>query len=251
MAQSTALMVRPCGRHDDEAMQAAQAAALQAAQFLVHHRLAERVELGLRATGYSPLRAVEVSVRGRLVMLRGRVPSHYLKQLALAAAMDVPGVRELRNEVQVVRSQGVTEEARQGAPMPTILVVDDDADTLCNMADLFDDLGYATETAGGGDIALEMARHQHYDLGLFDLRMPGMDGLTLCRHLRQSQPLMAAMIVTAYAGSGVEEEARAAGARHVVAKPIDFPRLLTLVEEALQEGGESHEPCDRSDKRAT
>jgi CheY-like chemotaxis protein len=114
-----------------------------------------------------------------------------------------------------------------------ILVVDDDPDTCRNLADLFGDLGYAIDTAGGGDIALEKARQQPYDLGLLDLRMPGMDGLTLCRHLKRLRPVMVAMIVTAYAGSGLDEEARAAGARHVLTKPVDFPRLLALVGEAL------------------
>ena len=101
------------------------------------------------------------------------------------------------------------------------------------MADLFGDLGYAIDTAGGGDMALEKARRWPYDLGLLDLRMPGMDGLTLCRHLKQLHPLLVAMIVTAYAGSGLDEEARAAGARHVVTKPVDFPSLLALVGGAL------------------
>lgn len=117
--------------------------------------------------------------------------------------------------------------------MPTILVVDDDADTCRNMADLFDDLGYAIDTAEGGDAALEKARQQRYDLGLLDLRMPGMDGLTLCRHLKRLQPPMVTMLVTAYGGSDVHEEARAAGARHVLPKPVDFSRLLALVEQAL------------------
>jgi CheY-like chemotaxis protein len=117
--------------------------------------------------------------------------------------------------------------------MPTILVVDDDADTCRNMADLFGDLGYVVDAAEGGEMALEKAGQQPYDLGLLDLRMPGMDGLTLCRHLKRLHPPMMAMIVTAYAGSGLDEEAHAAGARHVLAKPVDFPRLLALVGEAL------------------
>src|SRR5271166_6108253 len=117
--------------------------------------------------------------------------------------------------------------------MPTILVVDDDADTCTNMVDLFGDLGYAVETAEGGDTALEKARQQPYDLGLLDLRMPGMDGLTLCRHLKRLQPPMVTMIVTAYAGSDLDEEARAAGARQVLPKPVDITRLLALVEKAL------------------
>jgi CheY-like chemotaxis protein len=42
--------------------------------------------------------------------------------------------------------------------------------------------------------------------------MPGMDGLTLCRHLKQLRPRMVVMIVTAYAPAGLDEEAQAAGA---------------------------------------
>ncbi len=77
------------------------------------------------------------------------------------------------------------------------------------------------------------ARQQSYDLGLLDLRMPGMDGLTLCRHLKRLQPPMVTMIVTAYGGNDLDKEARAAGAWHVLLKPVDFPRLLALVEKAL------------------
>jgi CheY-like chemotaxis protein len=101
------------------------------------------------------------------------------------------------------------------------------------MADLFGDLGYATDTADGGATALEKARQQPYDLGLLDLRMPGMDGLTLYRHLKRLHPGMVAMIITAYGANSLDEEARDAGARHVLPKPIDFPRLLGLIEQAL------------------
>jgi len=101
------------------------------------------------------------------------------------------------------------------------------------MADLFGDLGYVIDTAEGGEVALNRARQQPYDLGLLDLRMPGMDGLTLCRHLKRLQPVMVTMIVTAYAADGLDEEARSAGARHVLPKPIEFPRLMALVAAAL------------------
>ena len=118
--------------------------------------------------------------------------------------------------------------------MPTILVVDDDADTCRNMADLFGDWGYAIETAESGDTALMKARHRPYDVGLLDLRMPGMDGLTLCRYLKWLQPPMVTLLVTAYGGGDLDQQARAAGARSVVLKPVDFPRLLDLVEKALR-----------------
>lgn len=117
--------------------------------------------------------------------------------------------------------------------MSCILVVDDDADTCRNMADLFGDLGYAVDAADGGDLALEKAGQRSFDLGLLDLRMPGMDGLTLCRRLKQLQPRMVTMIITAYGSGNLADEARNAGARHVLAKPVEFSNLLALVEQAL------------------
>jgi CheY-like chemotaxis protein len=44
---------------------------------------------------------------------------------------------------------------------------------------------------------------------------------------------MLTMIVTGYGGSDLDEETRAAGARHVLPKPVNFPRLLALVTKAL------------------
>jgi osmotically-inducible protein OsmY len=66
-------------------------------------RLAERVERALRALGFSPLRAIEVAVCGQVVILRGRVPSYYVKQIAQATALAVPGVRQLCNDLDVTR----------------------------------------------------------------------------------------------------------------------------------------------------
>jgi osmotically-inducible protein OsmY len=73
-----------------------------AAQTSEDRPVAVRVERAFRATGYLPLRAVEVAVQGRVVVLRGRVPSYYLKQIASAVAR-AAGATELRNDLDVVR----------------------------------------------------------------------------------------------------------------------------------------------------
>lgn len=117
--------------------------------------------------------------------------------------------------------------------MPMILVVDDDADTCRNMTDLFGDRGYHVDAAEGGNSALEQARRQPYDVGLLDLRMPGMDGLTLCRRLKTMRPKMVNLIVTGYPGDGLNEEAQAAGAIQVLHKPVDIGKLLAFVEEVV------------------
>src|SRR5262249_7752062 len=72
-----------------------------------------------------------------------------------------------------------------------------------------------------------------YDVALLDLKMPGMDGLTLYREIKKQRAGTVALLVTAYAGPATAEEALAAGAWKVVPKPVDFTRLLGLVDEAL------------------
>ncbi len=117
----------------------------------------------------------------------------------------------------------------------SILVVDDEVDTCRNLSDILTDLGYQVDTALDGFAALELARKKHYDIALLDLKMPGMDGLTLYRELRKLTASTVAIVVTAYASKATAEEALAAGAWQVVPKPVDLPRLLGLVGEALDQ----------------
>jgi osmotically-inducible protein OsmY len=79
-----------------------EATAIHVAEILADLRMAEGAERALRATGYMPLRAVQVSVCGRVIILQGRVPSYNLKQAAQAAALGVLGIEELRNDLEVV-----------------------------------------------------------------------------------------------------------------------------------------------------
>jgi CheY-like chemotaxis protein len=118
-------------------------------------------------------------------------------------------------------------------PQPSVLVVDDDVDTCRNLSDILTDLGYQVDTAHDGPSALELVRRNHYDVALLDYKMPGMDGLTLYRALKQVRAGTVAIVVTAYAGGNTAEEALGAGAWQVVPKPVDFPKLLGLVGEAV------------------
>jgi DNA-binding NtrC family response regulator len=116
---------------------------------------------------------------------------------------------------------------------PTILVVDDEVDTCRNLSDILSDLGYDVDMAHDGPTALEMVRRNPYDVALLDLRMPGMDGLELFQHIQRIRSGTVGIIVTAYAGHDTAERALAAGAREVLAKPVEFSHLLGLVEKAV------------------
>lgn len=116
---------------------------------------------------------------------------------------------------------------------PAILVVDDDLDTCNNMSDILSDHGYRVDTAVDGHAALRLVRRTAYDLALFDLKMPGMDGLTLCRQAGRLCPAMASLLITAYQDDILPGAASAAGVRQILAKPVDIVVLLAAIKQNL------------------
>jgi DNA-binding response OmpR family regulator len=131
----------------------------------------------------------------------------------------------------------------------SVLVVDDDLDTCRNLQDILTDLGYDVATAQDGPSALNLVRSKPFDVALLDLKMPGMDGLTLYREIRKLRSGTVAMIVSAYATSETTSEVLGAGAWQVLTKPVDFSRLLPLLEEAAQQPlvmvvDDDHELCE-------
>jgi osmotically-inducible protein OsmY len=105
MAQSLARLILPARERTDGQTIAARGTAPPPQQSNEDVCLAERVERALCATGYGPLRGIEVSVDARLVILGGRVPSYYLKQVAQTTALAVPGACQVRNDLDVGRPQ--------------------------------------------------------------------------------------------------------------------------------------------------
>ncbi|HEY1378712.1 MAG TPA: response regulator [Gemmataceae bacterium] len=116
---------------------------------------------------------------------------------------------------------------------PSVLVVDDEADTCRNLADIFADLGYRVDTAEDGTAALERVRRTRYDVAILDLMMPGMDGLALYQEIRQLRPETVAVLATAYPNHPRAEASLAQGVWRLVPKPVDLPRLIALLGEAL------------------
>ena len=114
-----------------------------------------------------------------------------------------------------------------------ILVVDDDPDICRNLSDILTDLGYQVDYAHDGLTALELIRHRPYAVALLDLKMPGMDGLTLYRQIKKQRSSTVSLLVTAFASTATVKEALAAGTWKVVSKPVDFRELLGLIDEAL------------------
>ena len=136
-----------------------------------------------------------------------------------------------------------------GLDYTRILVVNDDQDICRNLCDILSDLGYQVDIAFDGLAALELVNQRPYDVALLDLKMPGMDGLTLYRSIKKHRSGTVSLLVTAYASPETAEEALAAGAWKVVSKPVDLRRLLGFVDEALSQPlvlvvDDDHDLCD-------
>jgi DNA-binding NtrC family response regulator len=115
-----------------------------------------------------------------------------------------------------------------------ILIVDDEADASAALAELLRDRGYLVETARDGFKALPKLKEFAPDLLLTDLRMPGMDGLSLMRRARELDPDTVAVVMTAYGALDTAMAAMRHGAIDYVTKPIHVDDLLRVIEPVLE-----------------
>ena len=115
-----------------------------------------------------------------------------------------------------------------------ILVVDDEVDNCDNISDIFTDVGYDVDVAYEGRAALGLVTVNAYDVAVLDLRMPGMDGLELYRHIKQVSSGTVGIVVTAHANSDIAITSLKEGVWDLVPKPVEMPRLLTLLTEAVR-----------------
>lgn len=116
----------------------------------------------------------------------------------------------------------------------SVLIVDDDEDICTNIRDILTDQGYRADAAQDGPSAIRLVREKSYDVALLDYKMPGMDGATLCREIKQLRPELIAIMVTACAGSDGLRQAQEAGTWRILHKPVDLSQLLPMVLEASQ-----------------
>ena len=121
---------------------------------------------------------------------------------------------------------------RNGAIMPRLLIVDDELHVRESLSRWFIEDGYEVETASSGKEALTMLGRQRYDAVITDIRMPGMDGLYLQRRIREVNPKVAIILITAYASVSTAVQALKEGAYDYVTKPFDPEALSRVVAKA-------------------
>jgi len=116
----------------------------------------------------------------------------------------------------------------------TILIVDDERTLAKAVKAFLADHGYEVEVAADAERALELLDTQHPDVVFADVKLPGMSGIELLRRIREFDPAIAVVIMTAYGSIEGAVEAVKLGAFDYVKKPIDLEELRLLADRARE-----------------
>jgi PAS domain S-box-containing protein len=145
------------------------------------------------------------------------------------------GVRMLSPEEATARPVQVTADADTAWEFPPakVLVVDDGEANRELVRLVLEEVGLRVAGAENGQVGMEMALKERFDVILMDMQMPVMDGFTATRALRQRGSQVPIIALTANAMKGFEQEVLAAGCTGYLTKPVDIDGLLQTLGELL------------------
>ena len=130
---------------------------------------------------------------------------------------------------------------------PNVLLVDDDESLLRLMAIRLKGEGYNVQSAGGGKEALRLNNTQNFDMVLSDLRMPGLDGLSLFEEIIGLGKDVPVILMTAHGTIQDAVEATQRGVFGFLTKPIDHDELRSLMKKAVSQsqGAQNGQWCEK------
>ncbi|MFM6853867.1 MAG: response regulator [Sphingopyxis sp.] len=113
-----------------------------------------------------------------------------------------------------------------------ILFIEDDPMNRRVVRDMLDVAGLPLAEADGGEAGIDRLTNEEFDILLLDLRMPGMSGFDVMKHLRSRDDALRTLpiiVVTADTAPGLEDECLDAGADVVLFKPIAMQSLFDSI----------------------
>jgi DNA-binding NtrC family response regulator len=115
-----------------------------------------------------------------------------------------------------------------------ILIVEDDAIFLRPLLRVVEAEGYDVRATQNGEAALDLLRHEDFDLVLTDKLLPKMDGIELVRQLKADHPDVAVVVMTAHATVEAAVEALRLGAVDFLLKPFDLTEAVLVLRHAIE-----------------
>ncbi|MEA3351530.1 MAG: response regulator [Chloroflexota bacterium] len=109
-----------------------------------------------------------------------------------------------------------------------ILIVDDDVMMTQTLVDIANKKGFEAIAACSGMEGLAIARHRKIDILLTDIKMPDMNGVELYLQVKEFQPGIKAILMTAYSAEKLIEKGLAVGVSVVLTKPVAIDFLITI-----------------------
>jgi len=122
-----------------------------------------------------------------------------------------------------------------------ILVVDDELIMRESLAGWLHRDGHQVEKAASGEEALEMLKNVKFDILLVDMKMEGMSGLDVLQRVRESDPDVAVVIITAFGSISTAIDAMKQGAYDYLLKPFDPNELGMLIEKIIRRQAQERE----------
>jgi len=117
--------------------------------------------------------------------------------------------------------------------METVLIVDDEKNYPLILGAVLEEEGFETLAANSGQQALEILEHSDIDLVLTDMKMPSMDGIELLERIKEKNPDLPVIMMTAYGTVEKAVEAMQKGAYNYILKPFDNESLVIYVDKAV------------------
>ncbi|ACF14808.1 response regulator receiver protein [Chloroherpeton thalassium ATCC 35110] len=137
-------------------------------------------------------------------------------------------------------SAAESEEAKR-----RVLVVDDEQSIAMGILKMLHQNNlYSASHAPNGEKALEFLSNAPYDLVITDIRMPGMNGIDLLKHVRSHYPNIGVIIMTAYGSPEVQDEASRRGSLSYIEKPFDLSKLQSIIEDFFSKKNIKHDAAD-------
>lgn len=116
-----------------------------------------------------------------------------------------------------------------------ILMVDDEKDMLTLLKRIVtENTAHAVTTESDALKALEIFKADHFDLVFTDLKMPGLDGISLLEKIKNSRPETAVVVMTAFASIETAVDATRKGAYDYITKPFRRERILLTIEKVME-----------------
>ncbi|MBW1731888.1 MAG: sigma-54-dependent Fis family transcriptional regulator [Deltaproteobacteria bacterium] len=122
-----------------------------------------------------------------------------------------------------------------------ILIVDDELIMRESLAGWLERDGHDVFTAASGEEALEKIKETHFDIILLDIRMEGMSGIEALKHIKEDDPEVAIVMITAYGSISTAIEAMKGGAYDYLLKPFDPEELGILIEKIIKDQARQRE----------